>query len=73
MPARELAKTEDIAQRRLIDAIHLRYHCDFRLCPPASRRRRLSAVLTRFQCKAFRRRRTVCSAKPKCAPACLTT
>ena len=53
MPPRELAKTEDIEQRLLIDAIYLRYHYDFRSYAQASLRRRLNAALTHFQCKTL--------------------
>lgn len=53
MRPRELAKTADIEQRLLIDAIYLRYHYDFRSYAQASLRRRLNAALTHFQCKTL--------------------
>jgi chemotaxis protein methyltransferase CheR len=47
------AKTADIEQRLLIDAIYHRYHYDFRGYAPASLKRRLHTALVHFQCKTL--------------------
>jgi chemotaxis protein methyltransferase CheR len=43
----------DIELQLLIEAIHLRYHYDFRRYAAASLRRRLRAALPRFQCQSL--------------------
>lgn len=47
------AKTADIEQRLLIDAIYHRYHYDFRGYAPASLKRRLHTALVHFECKTL--------------------
>ncbi|MGE6340241.1 CheR family methyltransferase, partial [Acidovorax sp. NPDC077664] len=47
------AKTADIEQHLLIDAIYHRYHYDFRGYSPASLKRRLNTALIEFQCKTL--------------------
>ena len=53
MPHQKKAKTADIEQRLLIDAIYHRYHYDFRGYAPASLKRRLATALLHFQCKTL--------------------
>lgn len=53
MPHQKKAKTADIEQRLLIDAIYHRYHYDFRGYAPASLKRRLHTALVHFQCKTL--------------------
>ena len=53
MPHQKKAKTADIEQRLLIDAIYHRYHYDFRGYAPASLKRRLNTALLHFQCKTL--------------------
>ena len=53
MPHRIKAKTADIEQRLLIDAIYHRYHYDFRGYAQASLKRRLHTALHQFQCKTL--------------------
>src|SRR5689334_19281989 len=43
----------DIELHLLIDAIYLKYHYDFRQYAPASLKRRLTAAMTRFNCRTF--------------------
>ncbi len=52
MPHRK-ARTADIEQQLLIDAIYHRYHYDFRGYAPASLKRRLAAALLHFDCKTL--------------------
>ena len=52
MPHRK-ARTADIEQRLLIDAIFHRYHYDFRGYAQASLKRRLGTALTQFSCKTL--------------------
>lgn len=40
----------DIEMQLLLDAIFLKYHCDFRAYAGASMKRRLTAAMTRFNC-----------------------
>lgn len=53
MPDPKAARTVDIEQRLLIDAIFHRYHYDFRGYAQASLKRRLTTALTHFQCKTL--------------------
>ena len=53
MPHTKKAKTADIEQRLLIDAIYHRYHYDFRGYAPASLKRRLHTALLHFGCKTL--------------------
>ena len=52
MPHRK-ARTADIEQRLLIDAIYHRYHYDFRGYAQASLKRRLASALVQFDCKTL--------------------
>ena len=52
MPHRK-ARTAEIEQRLLIDAIYHRYHYDFRGYAQASLRRRLQTALLQFDCKTL--------------------
>lgn len=52
MPHRK-ARTADIEQRLLIDAIFHRYHYDFRGYAQASLKRRLGTALNQFDCKTL--------------------
>jgi len=52
MPHRK-ARTADIEQRLLIDAIFHRYHYDFRGYAQASLKRRLASALVQFDCKTL--------------------
>ncbi|MFT4240713.1 MAG: CheR family methyltransferase [Acidovorax sp.] len=52
MPDRK-ARTAEIEQRLLIDAIYHRYHYDFRGYAQASLKRRLHAALPQFDCKTL--------------------
>ncbi len=52
MPHRK-ARTADIEQRLLIDAIYHRYHYDFRGYAQASLKRRLASALVQFVCKTL--------------------
>lgn len=40
----------DIEMQLLLDAVYLKYHCDFRAYAGASMKRRLTAAMTRFNC-----------------------
>jgi len=40
----------DIEMQLLLDAVYLKYHCDFRGYAGASMKRRLTAAMTRFRC-----------------------
>ena len=53
MPHNKKARTADIEQRLLIDAIYHRYHYDFRGYAQASLKRRLHTALTQFECKTL--------------------
>ncbi|MBU0748573.1 MAG: protein-glutamate O-methyltransferase CheR [Gammaproteobacteria bacterium] len=53
MPHQKKARTADIEQRLLIDAIFHRYHYDFRGYAQASLKRRLSTALLHFGCKTI--------------------
>jgi chemotaxis protein methyltransferase CheR len=53
MPHRKKARTADIEQRLLIDAIYHRYHYDFRGYAQASLKRRLNTALLQFQCQTL--------------------
>ena len=53
MPHNKKARTADIEQRLLIDAIYHRYHYDFRGYAQASLKRRLYTALTQFECKTL--------------------
>jgi chemotaxis protein methyltransferase CheR len=53
MPHQKTAKTADIEQRLLIDAIYHRYHYDFRGYAQASLKRRLDSALLHFKCKTL--------------------
>lgn len=53
MPHRKAARTADIEQRLLIDAIFHRYHYDFRGYAQASLKRRLGTALQQFDCKTL--------------------
>lgn len=53
MPHQKKARTADIEQRLLIDAIYHRYHYDFRGYAQASLKRRLATALLQFQCKTL--------------------
>jgi chemotaxis protein methyltransferase CheR len=53
MPHRKPARTADIEQRLLIDAIYHRYHYDFRGYAQASLKRRLGSALQHFGCQTL--------------------
>jgi chemotaxis protein methyltransferase CheR len=53
MPYQKKARTADIEQRLLIDAIFHRYHYDFRGYAQASLKRRLGSALLHFDCKTL--------------------
>ena len=53
MPHRKSARTADIEQRLLIDAIYHRYHYDFRGYAQASLKRRLGSALQHFRCQTL--------------------
>ncbi|MFP5442204.1 MAG: CheR family methyltransferase [Betaproteobacteria bacterium] len=53
MPHQKKARTADIEQRLLIDAIFHRYHYDFRGYAQASLKRRLGTALLHFGCKTI--------------------
>ena len=48
-----MAAEVDIELQLLIDAIYLKYHYDFRRYAPASLKRRMTAAMTRFNCRTF--------------------
>ena len=51
--ADETPSVSDIEMQLLVDAIHLRFHYDFRSYAPASLKRRLAAALVRFGCSTL--------------------
>lgn len=53
MPLQKKARTADIEQRLLIDAIYHRYHYDFRGYAQASLKRRLHTALIHFKCQTL--------------------
>lgn len=53
MPHLKKARTADIEQRLLIDAIYHRYHYDFRGYAQASLKRRLHTALAQFECRSL--------------------
>ena len=53
MPQTKKARTADIEQHLLIDAIYHRYHYDFRGYAQASLKRRLASAMLRFDCKTL--------------------
>ena len=53
MPDPKKARTADIEQRLLIDAIYHRYHYDFRGYAQASLKRRLGSAMQHFDCKTL--------------------
>ena len=53
MPQLKKARTADIEQRLLIDAIYHRYHYDFRGYAQPSLKRRLQSALVQFECKTL--------------------
>ena len=53
MPQTKKARTADIEQHLLIDAIYHRYHYDFRGYAQAALKRRLASAMLRFDCKTL--------------------
>ncbi len=53
MPLQKKARTADIEQHLLIDAIYHRYHYDFRGYAQASLKRRLQTALVHFKCQTL--------------------
>jgi chemotaxis protein methyltransferase CheR len=61
----------DIELHLLVDAIYLKYHYDFRRYARASLKRRLTAAMTRFQCRTFSQLQDKVLHEPEIFPALL--
>ena len=71
MPHQKKARTADIEQRLLIDAIFHRYHYDFRGYAQASLKRRLGTALLNFGCKSLSQLQDLVLHEPAVFPALL--
>src|SRR5262245_14304241 len=61
-------KTEDIEMKLLLEAIHEKYHYDFRGYSPSSIKRRLTLARDRFDCRSFSMLQDKVLHEPEVAP-----
>jgi len=64
-------KTFDIEMQLLVDAVYLKYHCDFRAYAAASLKRRLVAAMARFRCDTLSQLQNRVLHEPSLFPALL--